>query len=354
MVFNIRVILALAALAVSTHAVTTTELAAVEAAIAASFGLQPASYGVPCEPCAQGDVVGGLLRLGFHDATGGSGRTDGCIDRNTQDNAGLEPIVLQLHDAWVPFAGIISFADTVVVAGNLAIRVATTTANTRGGGGGVGPPEANSGPLIIPFRFGRLDSVSPDPSTPFTCSDQGALPAPTLSFSESQQFFGSRFGLTPIELVALFGAHSCGRAEAANSGIEGGWTAFQSSLSTLYYRELVQPRWNKINAVDWRDNQNHLQLTSDVELVVDTSSGKTSTTGLVACSNKENLCFALFRASPFQAAPISILVPAPGETAAPSRTPSAQQCSSLQTLVAHQHFTQTLHRRGTRWLKPGT
>lgn len=213
--------------------------------------------------------MGGLVRLAFHDATGGSGRVDGCIDVAEPANAGLEPIVSQLHEAWLPFADVISFADTVVVAGNLAIRVASTAAAGGGGGGGhVGPPESNGGPLQLAFRFGR-----PDTTTPFSCDDVGRLPGSTFSWATSQQFFAARFGLTVTETVALFGAHSVGRAEAANSGIDGGWTAFQSSLSTLYYKELVEPRWDKNTAEVWRDNQNHLQLTSDVELVVTPSAG---------------------------------------------------------------------------------
>jgi catalase (peroxidase I) len=243
----------------------------VEAAVASAFGLQAASYGVPCEPCAQGDAVGGLVRLAFHDATGGSGRVDGCIDAAEPANAGLEPIVSQLHAAWLPFADVVSFADTVVVAGQLALRAATTAAaGDSGGGSHVGRPEANGGSLRLPFRFGR-----PDAATPFACDDLGRLPGNTFSWAASQQFFAARFGLTVTETVALFGAHSVGRAEAANSGVEGGWTAFQSSFSTLYYKELVSPRWDKNTDEDWRDNQNHLQLTSDVELVVTPSAGWT-------------------------------------------------------------------------------
>lgn len=240
-----------------------------EAAISSAFDLSSAGYGIRCAPCALGDAVGGLVRLAFHDAAGGSGRVDGCIDVNEPANAGLEPIVTQLHETWLPFADKISFADTVVLAGNLAIRVATTPARRRRNTGHVGSPEINNGPLLLPFRSGR-----PDSATPFTCDDSGRLPSNTLSWASSQQFFSARFNLTATEIVALFGAHSVGRAEVANSGIEGGWTAFQSSLSTLYYRELLEPRWDKITAEDWRDNQNHLQLTSDVELVVSTTGGQ--------------------------------------------------------------------------------
>ena len=255
-------------LAPTIDVLTSEDIAAIESAISSAFGLSAAGYGIRCAPCTLGDAVGGLVRLAFHDAAGGSGRVDGCIDVTEPANAGLEPIVTQLHETWLPFAEEISFADTVVLAGNLAVRVATTTATRSPNLGHVGSPDVNNGPLVLPFRSGR-----PDTATPFTCDDSGRLPSNTLSWASSQQFFATRFNLTATEIVALFGAHSVGRAEAANSGIDGGWTAFQSSLSTLYYRELVEPRWDKITAQDWRDNQNHLQLTSDVELVVSTTGG---------------------------------------------------------------------------------
>ena len=254
-------------LATPSQAMTSNELADVEASIAAEFSLQPSSYGEPCEPCAQGDAVGGLVRLAFHDAAGGGGRSNGCVDVTEPENSGLAPIIAQLEQAWRPFADVLSFADAVVVAGNLAIRVASTPSpNADNGGGGnlngrVGAPEGNGGaPLRLQFRSGRPDVAS--------CDDTDQLPGATFSWENSQQFFGQKFGLSATEIVALFGAHSVGRAQAVNTGIEGGWTAFQSSFSTNYYKELVLEPWNKRSAADWRDRQNHLQLTSDVETVI--------------------------------------------------------------------------------------
>jgi len=267
-----RILLALALWFATAQAITSSELADVEASIATEFGLRQSSYGEPCDPCAQGDAVGGLVRLAFHDAAGGGDRSNGCVDLSDPENSGLAPIIDQLEQAWRPFAGVLSFADAVVVAGNLAIRVASTpspnAANNGGGGSSgqvVGPPEDNGGPLVLPFRSGRPDAES--------CDDSDELPPATLSWDHSQQLLGRKFGLLPEETVALFGAHAVGRAQAVNTGFEGGWTAFQSSFSTNYFKALVLETLDRRAGADWRGPQNHLQLTADVEMVVSPTEG---------------------------------------------------------------------------------
>lgn len=268
--FGNRLVVASVLFATAVQALNSGELASLEASILAVFDMQNNSYGMHCEPCAQGDAVGGLVRLAFHDATGSGGRSNGCIDLAAPENGGLAPIVAQLQQAWQPFENIVSFADTIVIASNLAIRVASTPSLDRGGSfdsgsGDVGPPEENGGPLILPFRFGRPDED--------TCSDSGFFPGTSFSWESSQQLFGQRFGLSATDIVALFGAHSIGRAEAANSGIEGGWTSFQGSFSTNYYKELLFGPWNRRTVSKWRGRNNHMQLTSDVETVISPSSG---------------------------------------------------------------------------------
>ena len=42
------------------------------------------------------------------------------------------------------------------------------------------------------------------------------------------------------EVVAIMGAHSLGRAQFINSGIEGGWITSQSSFTNLYYQAMVR------------------------------------------------------------------------------------------------------------------
>ena len=68
-------------------------------------------------------------------------------------------------------------------------------------------------PLILPFRYGRVDALS--------CDDTGALPSADFGFADMQAFFG-KFGLTINEIVAIMGGHSLGRCFMGNSGFDGG------------------------------------------------------------------------------------------------------------------------------------
>ena len=82
-------------------------LRAIYADVAKGFNLPyptPGSYGIYCNPCADGDSIGGLVRLPFHDSMGGGrpdgkGGPNGCIDWTTGDNNGLQ--VRELYTAYV-------------------------------------------------------------------------------------------------------------------------------------------------------------------------------------------------------------------------------------------------------------
>lgn len=242
---------------------TTAEVANMETAITNFYEFVP-SYGEPCNPCAQGDNVGALVRLVFHDAFGGggpqgAGGMNGCIDFTTTDNRGLEEVVGQLDTLYAPFSDQISKADFWLLAANLAIRYATTT-TTSGRPFPPGVP-ASPGVLSLPFRFGRQDDT--------TCDDHGRLPSAGFSWSNMTAMFVDRIGLTVTQFVALLGAHTLGRAQAANSGFEGGWTVAQSTFSNLYFSSLGGVKWNNTNAsnvwVDGVPQPNVLMLKIDVE-----------------------------------------------------------------------------------------
>ena len=67
---------------------TRAQVTAIEADIISTFRLRP-TYGELCSPCAEGDTIGVLLRMAFHDAVGGGGGSNGCIDFTAPDNNGL-------------------------------------------------------------------------------------------------------------------------------------------------------------------------------------------------------------------------------------------------------------------------
>jgi len=213
-----------------------------EKAIIKYFGFVP-QYGAPCNPCPQGDNIGALVRLVFHDTFGGGGfenkgGMNACIDFNTPDNNGLQEIVGQLAEIYAPFSSKISKADFWLLAANTAVIFATTPTTGPSIPGIDKPPYT----LVLPIRYGRKDDA--------TCSDKGRLPAPGFNWTQMTSMFIDRIGLDVVHFVALMGAHSLGRAEKKNSGIEGGWTLSQSTLTNGFYSSLGQVKWTNANASD--------------------------------------------------------------------------------------------------------
>lgn len=231
-----------------------------------------------------GDNIGAMVRLIFHDACGGGGAlglggANGCIDFDTLDNKGLEDVVAAYDTIFARWSSKISRADLWVLGANVAIKHASTVP-APGSRAFLKPyPTALQRPpftLNLPFRYGRVDDAACDKK------DEGLLPPKNFRFSESIKLFGSRVGMTPVEVTAIFGAHTLGRCEFKNSGVEGGWSTLQSSFSNFYYRTLGRVQWNLLNrtvgvAVDtggttsegvWQDPiTKAIMLPADVETV---------------------------------------------------------------------------------------
>ena len=144
---------------------TTADITEMEAAITTALRLS-ASYGLPCAPCDLGDAIGGVVRLVFHDASGGGGKNgiggpNGCIDFDgTKASFGLQDDVAGLAAARAPFVSRISIADWWVLAGNTALKWATTPI------AGLASPlpglltSLAPGVLKLPFRYGRKDEAN--------------------------------------------------------------------------------------------------------------------------------------------------------------------------------------------------
>jgi catalase (peroxidase I) len=264
----------------------TSTVARADAAVLAAFGLPAAgSYGAYCNPCPYGDAVGGLVRLPFHDAVGGGrpdgkGGPNGCIDPTFAGNAGLAPVVANLTAAYTAggFDALMSKADFFVLAGNAAVRVASTLPPGAAPQGGLPVPDA---PLVLPFRYGRQDDASCDGV------DAAFLPTAGLSYAQVAAIFCARVGMSPRQLVAVMGAHTVGRARAATNGVyDGSWSGFSSSFSIAYYQQLLGVDWNQKDAPDgWSwlaappspgppSDPSLINLkASDVELVISPSGG---------------------------------------------------------------------------------
>jgi hypothetical protein len=140
-----------------------------------------------------------------------------------------------LNTLYPQFASKISKADFWLLAANTAIQFATTPFKGKTIPGMQPPPYT----LKLPFRYGRKDDV--------TCSDKGLLPAPSFSWKQMTGMFIGRIGLTVNQLTAIMGAHSLGRAQKKNSGVEGGWTLSQSSLSNGFFDSLGVVPWTNTN-----------------------------------------------------------------------------------------------------------
>ena len=146
--------------------------------------------------------LGGIVRLAAHDfmdfnatATPQMG-ADGCFDPSHPSNAGLSSIwspgspLFELHRTKYSH---IKIADFWVASANAVIRQTSNNALN----------------LRATFQWGRIDSS--------TCIGSGArLPIPSRC-RQVEAVFLTRMGLTWREAVALLGAHTLGRGNAAVS-----------------------------------------------------------------------------------------------------------------------------------------
>jgi catalase (peroxidase I) len=227
--------------------------------------------------------LGALIRLPFHDASGGGGRglgapggPNGCIDSSTTDNAGLFDIIAQLDAVRAPYASIISRADFWVLAGNTAVKMATTIdasfPASAGAAAGMDNKSGAAGPLILPFLPGRVDLAN------CTGVDAAQLPDPSYTWPDLQSLFGGRFGMNDTEIVAIMGAHAIGRMSTDDSApVTAVWAGFASSFANTYFQKLINIGW-KVSATSgnvWLGGGLAF-LRPDVELGV-------STTGTTGC-----------------------------------------------------------------------
>ncbi len=141
-----------------------------------------------CAPCTNGDNIGAMLRLAFHDAVGGggvngNGGSNGCIDASAADNKGLDMVISQYEGFYAKYSTIISRADLWAFGARVALQYATTVQSA-----GIRAAPLNDTPLpstlTLPFTYGRVDDSS------CTGLDGSFLPAASNAWS---QIFGRTF-----------------------------------------------------------------------------------------------------------------------------------------------------------------
>jgi len=173
--------------------------------------------------CEQADFVGAVLRTAGHDfmdwngdrSTGGS---DGCVDFDDEDNAGLKPSLCgagefwkgaTLNEVYKEFCGTVSYADFLVIASE-AVMIRTRPDYSS--------KTQTSPTLSFDFKFGR------ETSTSCKKTSDTALPNAMDGCSAVDEVFNKRMGLNDWRAsAALMGVHSLGRMRAENSGFEGWW-----------------------------------------------------------------------------------------------------------------------------------
>ena len=230
---------------------------------------------IPSAPNYQGraDIVGGMLRLSFHDAFGEGTQPDGCLDPNESDHNGLRAVRAVVDPVCAAHKDDLSRADCWALAGNVAIEAA--------------------GGNPVPFRYGRVDCIDETAS-----NDAGMLPSAKPDgnpWHHVLSVFHDRAGFSIREIVALMGAHSLGRPSSEPSD-SSGFTALPwvrgnggtnnvggSFLTTEFYSSITGVPWTKSTAIEgeWLHaapgrTADTLMLNTDMGLVVDTSSCSTN------------------------------------------------------------------------------
>ena len=134
MAFHLRALALLAALVAAVAVpwpptLNATQITTMQDAITSAFGLS-ATYGAVCGiTCPNAHNFGQLIRIPFHDATGGTeidrvapGGANGCLDFTTSENNGMLEAITTLRSLHTArFSAELSFADFLVLAGNTAV-----------------------------------------------------------------------------------------------------------------------------------------------------------------------------------------------------------------------------------------
>lgn len=207
-----------------------------------------------------------LLRLAGHDlmdfrraakkggdTTGGS---DGCVNFQDPDNAGLGPCLRKtgIQKVFAKHCNKLSMADFMVIAAEAVVaRMAT---------GYDAADPFKTGTMAQKFR----DQLKVGRATVKECPDNsGLMPNPEKGCNGLKSVFldhvyyerwnkRKSWGLT----AALSGAHTIGHAKPANSGYDGHWSTAedQGKFNNGYYHSLMGHGWGPDRAVNGNKGKN--------------------------------------------------------------------------------------------------
>ncbi|KAK3278063.1 hypothetical protein CYMTET_13974 [Cymbomonas tetramitiformis] len=210
-------------------------------------------YGQEITPAqrARGDFIGGVVRLGWHDGStysqeDSNGGMDGCLNFDDPANKGLRGIWQELRPVYRNYEDVCSRADFTSLATITVIKAA-------------GGPD-------IEIPYGRVDADECD-------EDWGRFPSLKKSRDHVRKVF-RRMGFTMQEAVALMGAHTVGRCELKNFGLEGPWAENEHVFDNAYYHKMLDLVWErKVEVTEEFGSQPHwdhakmlLMLNTDISL----------------------------------------------------------------------------------------
>jgi catalase (peroxidase I) len=186
----------------------------------------------------QDDFIACAVRLAGHDLMdrrNGAGGSDGCINLDDADNAGLQDCTAVLAERYrqnnpvrnQPFCSTISLADYLVIAGEASMNLTRTRRNL------------SRVPFRDTFRYGRTTNTA--------CQNVAALPNPERGCPALVETFqeNGADSLTWTETAALSGVHTLGRASTANSRFQGHWSEAnqQQIFNNNYYHSIIAKGW---------------------------------------------------------------------------------------------------------------
>jgi len=181
-----------------------------------------------------------------HDKTGGSNGSTMRFEKEANDpsNNGLGAARKYLEPIKQKFPEI-SYADLWTLAGVVSIKA-------------LGGPE-------VPWKSGRKDATEES-----LVPENGLLPDATQGANHVENVF-DRMGFSNREIVALLGAHSLGRCHAKLSGFEGKWTYHPTQFSNMFYKHLLQSKWEpkQIDTQTQYEAKGLMMLPSDMALLDD-------------------------------------------------------------------------------------
>jgi cytochrome c peroxidase len=146
-------------------------------------------------------------------------------------NAGLKYAQDLLEPVKQKFPGV-SYADLWIFAAGVAIE--------------------EMGGEKVEFIPGRVDKKkgwfsSPCPSWTGETHKDGRLPSADMGSPEKTaahlRYIFNRMGFNDQEIVALSGAHGLGACHTDRSGYWGPWTRAPTTISSEYFRELLENKW---------------------------------------------------------------------------------------------------------------